>query len=81
MSGWSIVYIEGSQLIIPSKYCISFSGDHFFSKQYRPDEMPHSVAFHLGLYFLQKYLLRVSSLTRVHLCKTATLKKTKNGFQ
>ena len=36
-SGWSIVYIEGSHVIIKKKNCISFSEDQFcFSKQYRP---------------------------------------------
>ena len=29
MSGWSIVCIEGSQVIISKKYCISFSEDWF----------------------------------------------------
>ena len=36
-SGWSIVYIEGSQVIISKKkYCISFNEDGFFSKQCTP---------------------------------------------
>ena len=36
-SGWSIVYIEGSQVIISEKYCISFSEDWFcLGKQCRP---------------------------------------------
>ena len=26
-SGWSIVYIQGSQVIISKKYCVSFSED------------------------------------------------------
>ena len=35
-SGWSIICIEGSQVIILNKYCISFSEDKFFlSKQCR----------------------------------------------
>ena len=28
-SGWSIVFIEGAQVIISLKYCISFSEDQF----------------------------------------------------
>ena len=33
-SGWSIVYIEGSQVIITKKYCICFRENQFYiSKQ------------------------------------------------
>ena len=32
-----------------------------------PDEMPHYVAFHLGLHCLQKYTLGVTSIQRVNL--------------
>ena len=36
-SGWLIVYIEGSQVIIAQTYCISFSEDQIYiSKQSRP---------------------------------------------
>ena len=36
-SGWSIVYMEGSQVIIFKHYCISFSQDLFrLNKQCRP---------------------------------------------
>ena len=53
-SGWSIVYIEGSQVIISNRYCISFpEGRFWFSKQCR-----HNVAFHLGLHCLPKYPFR-----------------------
>ena len=31
-----------------------------------PDEMPHYVAFHLGLHCLPKYLFRVSGVQRVN---------------
>ena len=57
--GWSIVHFEESQVKI-SKYHVSFSEDQFcLSKQCTGlDEMPHSVAFHLGLHGLQKYSFR-----------------------
>ena len=56
-SGWCIVYIEVSQVIIFSKYGISVSEDCFcLSKQCSPDEMLHFAAFHLGLHCLPKYL-------------------------
>ena len=36
-SGWSVVYIEGSQVMIFTKYCISFYENRFcLSKQCRP---------------------------------------------
>ena len=38
-SGWSIVYIEGSQIIISKKYCVSLS----------LKQTVHKVAFHLDL--------------------------------
>ena len=35
--GWSIVYIEGSHVIIFKEFCISFSENQFgFGKQCRP---------------------------------------------
>ena len=45
-SGWSIVYIEGSQIII-SKYivCLSLKIDFISAKSADPDEMPHDAAF------------------------------------
>ena len=47
-SGWSIAYIEGSQVIFCNEHCISFSEDRFrLMKQCRP--------YHLGLQCLQKY--------------------------
>ena len=48
-SGWSIVYFEGSKVII------SFSEDYFvFANSANPDEMLHYVEFHLGLHCLQR---------------------------
>ena len=58
--GMSIVYIEGSEVIIFQKiiaflplmicFVLASSAD--------PDEMPHNVAFYLSLHCLSKYLLR-----------------------
>ena len=67
-SVWSIVYIEGSQVIISKKCYISFSGDQFhLSKRCRllansagPDVMPLNAALHLGLHCLSKYLFKAA---------------------
>ena len=58
-SGWSIVYIEGSQAII-SKDILWFSLQIKFvlANSADPDEMPHHAAFHLGLHCLQMYPFR-----------------------
>ena len=54
--GWSIVFIEGPQVIIFKKYFLSFSEDLFvLANSADPDEMPHYAAFHLGLHCLSKY--------------------------
>ena len=46
-------------VILLKKYCILLSEDFFtFTNIVDPDEMPRSVAFHLGLHCLQKYLFR-----------------------
>ena len=52
-SGWFIIYIEGSQVIISKIYLISFSEDQFcLANCAYPDEiLPHE-AFHLGLHCL-----------------------------
>ena len=61
-SGWSIVYIEGSQIIISKKFQkkIIFLSLKivFWSNSANPDEMPHYVAFHLCFHCLLKYLFR-----------------------
>ena len=58
-SGWSIEYIEGSQVIISEIFCIfSLKIDFALANSIDPDEMPHNAAFHLGLHCLHKYLLR-----------------------
>ena len=56
-SGWSIVHVEGLQVIISKKkkknsfseidFVLANSADH--------DEMPYYVAFHQGLHCLPKY--------------------------
>ena len=62
---------EGSQAIISKKKTIVFllllKIDLVFkiANSADPDEMPHCVAFHLGLHCLQKYPLTASSLHRV----------------
>ena len=52
-SEWFIVYIEGSQFIICTKYCIfSLKFDYVFANSADPDEMLHYAVFHLGLHCL-----------------------------
>ena len=53
MSGKFIIYIKGSQVIISLKCYFSVS-----EVCLDPDEMPHYVAFYLGLHCLPKYLFR-----------------------
>ena len=36
---------------------LSLKIDLILANEARPDEMPHNVAFHLGLHYLPKYLL------------------------
>ena len=55
-SGWSIVYIEGSQVIISINYCISLKIFFVIANCVDPDEMQHYAAFHLGLHCFPKYL-------------------------
>ena len=55
-SGWSIVYIEGSQVIII--IIIKKSFDFVLANSADPDEMPHYAAFHLCLHCLPKYMFR-----------------------
>ena len=53
--GRFIVYIEGSYVKIefPSLKIVSI-----LANSVNPDEMPHNVAFHLGLHWLPKYPFR-----------------------
>ena len=57
-SGWSIVYMEGSKVIISPKYYLFLSLKIYFAlaRCVDPDEMPH---YHLGLHCLSKYPQRV----------------------
>ena len=49
-SGWSIVYIEGSQVTL-----LSLKIDFDLANGADSDEMPHYAAFHHGLHGLPKY--------------------------
>ena len=57
MSGWSIVYIEGSQVVISPQniVCLSLKIDFASANSVDQDEMLHYVAFHLGLHCLPNY--------------------------
>ena len=60
-SGWSIIYIEGPQVIIsPQKLYFSLWRSIFFvlANSADRDEMPYCGAFHLDLHFLQKHPFR-----------------------
>ena len=59
-SGWSNVYIEGSQVIVsPKMYFFLVSENNV-----EPDEIPHYVAFHMGLHCLPKYPFRGFQYTK-----------------
>ena len=54
-SGLSIVYIEGSQIIISTKIVfLSLKISFVLVNSVDPDEMMHYAAFHLGLHCLSK---------------------------
>ena len=55
-SAWSIVYIEGSQVIIPQKIFISLKIELFLAKSVDLGEMLHYALFHLCFHCLPKYL-------------------------
>ena len=59
--GWSIPYIEGSQVIILKKIIVflSLKIDFVLANSVDPDEMLHYAAFHLGLHCLPNYPFRV----------------------
>ena len=58
-SGWSIVYIEGSQIIIFKTIIIfSLKVEFVLANSADPDEMPHNAAFHQSLHYLLKYSFR-----------------------
>ena len=61
--GWSIVYIEGSQVIIAKIIVLlSLKIDFVSANSADPDVMLHYAAFHLGTHCLSKYPFRVSRL-------------------
>ena len=57
-TGCSIVYIEGSQVIISKKFVFSLKIDFVTANCADPDEMLHYAAFDLGLHCLPKYQFR-----------------------
>ena len=59
-TGWTIVYIEGSQVIISKNNIVflSLKIDFVLVISADSDEMPHYVTFHLGLHCLSKYPFR-----------------------
>ena len=55
-SEWSILYVEGSQVILSKTYYISFSEiDFVLISSADPIEMPQYALLHLGLHCLPKY--------------------------
>ena len=58
-SGWSIIYIEGPQVIISTKIVFLSLKIYFvLANSVDPDEMLQYAAFHLGLHCLSKYAFR-----------------------
>ena len=54
-SGWSIIYIQGSQVIIsPKQYFLSLKIDFVLANSADPDEMPHDAPNRQGLHCLPK---------------------------
>ena len=45
----------------------------FLANSADPDRMPHTVAFHLGLHCLPKYLFLTSGLKRDQLCSSSDI--------
>ena len=58
LTRWSVVYIQGSQVIISKIYCIfSLKLDLVLVNCENTGEMLHDAAFHLGFHCLQLYML------------------------
>ena len=54
--GWSIICIEGPQVIISKNMLyLSQKMNFVLGNSADPDEMPHNAAFHLGLHRLPKH--------------------------
>ena len=65
VSGWSIVYIEGSQVTIKKKIVfLSLKIGFVLANSADPDEMLHYAAFYLGLHCLPKYQFRGFRFTK-----------------
>ena len=65
-SGWSIVYIERTQVIIsPKNIFLSLKITFVAANSADPDEMPHNVAFHLVFTVCQSTHLGDSGLKMV----------------
>ena len=66
-SGWSIIYIEGSRVML-SKYIIflSLKIDFDLANSVDPGEIAHYAAFHLDIHCLQSTRLGFSSLHMVN---------------
>ena len=62
--GWSIIYIEGSLVIISEKCIFSLKIDFVLANSADSYEMQHYAAFHLDLHCLTKYLFRRLRLTK-----------------
>ena len=64
--GCSIVYIQGSKVYNFQIKTVIFSLKFIFilANSVDPDEMPHDVAFHLGLHCLPKYAFRSHNYTK-----------------
>ena len=57
--GWPSEHIKGSEAINSKMRCTSVPEAFFIlANNTNPDEMPRSVAFHLGLHCLSKYPFR-----------------------
>ena len=58
-SGWFIIYIKGSQVIILQNVAfLSLKNDIVLANSVDPDEMLYYGALHLGLHYLQMYPFR-----------------------
>ena len=67
MSGLSIIYIEGSKVVISKTYCIlSLKIDFVLANSADLDEIQYHAAFHLGLHCCQRTHLGVFCLQRVN---------------
>ena len=59
--GWFIVYMKGSQARFSKLGCTAFpEEDSYQTNSTDPDELPHNVAFHLGLHCLPKISFKSS---------------------